>query len=107
MYREGVLRKKEVSALLFIWATVDADCARLSAYADLQAITVNQEHSFTHASFNDIGTLLYAWAFSSPDDCLYTWRIDEQSQGIIVSAESEGYYPSVRVDCLGACTFNG
>ncbi|EAT82302.1 hypothetical protein SNOG_09967 [Parastagonospora nodorum SN15] len=66
------------------------------AYANLQPIAFNQEHSFTHASFNDNGTLLYAWAFSSPHDCLYIWRIDENSQDIAVPAESEGYYPSKR-----------
>jgi hypothetical protein len=68
-----------------------------SAYTDLQEIAVQPNHSFTHASFNDSGTLLYGWAFGNPSDCLYIWRINEVSQEVIFPAESEGYYPSVCV----------
>ncbi|CAO2655109.1 Nn.00g101730.m01.CDS01 [Neocucurbitaria sp. VM-36] len=59
-----------------------------------RSLPVPEDHTFTHAAFNDDGNLLYAWAFGRPDDCLYVWRIDEATRDLILPTDSEGRYES-------------
>ncbi|KAF2132834.1 kinase-like protein [Dothidotthia symphoricarpi CBS 119687] len=77
-------------------------CSKLMFYTmaphfqdpDMQSeIKASDEHSYTHASFNDDGALLYAWQFGRPDDQLYVWRVAD-SGNLAKPADSEGSYSS-------------
>jgi hypothetical protein len=62
-----------------------------------RCIEAHADHTFTHATFNDDGSILYAWQFGRPDDCLYVWRIDQATGDLILPADSEGSYESVSM----------
>lgn len=56
-----------------------------------------EDHSFTHAAFNEEGTLLYAWEYGRPDDCLSVWRIRETDKKLVIPVDMEGRYASVSM----------
>jgi hypothetical protein len=63
---------------------------------------VEAEHTFTDATFNDDGHLLYAWAFGRPDDYLHVWRFDEATGDLVFPADSEGSYELVSLSTLSS-----
>ncbi|KAF1963308.1 kinase-like protein [Byssothecium circinans] len=64
---------------------------RTAAIDHEDTIRAKEDHTFTHAEFNDDGSLLYAWEFGRPDDCLTVWRIGEDGKPVR-PPDSEGSY---------------
>ncbi|KAH7134923.1 hypothetical protein B0J11DRAFT_404836, partial [Dendryphion nanum] len=71
-------------------------CTRAPLFQDSdnwRRFEASEDHWYTHAAFNDAGTLLYAWQFGRPDDRLYVWHALD-SATLADPPDSEGSYSS-------------
>jgi hypothetical protein len=84
------------SAVRTLNATLTVSLTYCSDTSRSETIPSTGDRTFTDASFNDDGSVLYVWSFGRPDDRLHIWRIDEATRELIQPTDSEGSYASVR-----------